>query len=160
MEFNWIEKARSKIGTKEIKGLKNNPIIVNMWKLIKRGGIKDDETPWCAAFVGSCLEEAGLISSRYESASSYLAWGVASQICYGCIAVLSRDGGTGFHVGFVVGKNNAGKVLILGGNQGDEVSIKAFDPLRIKACRWPSPVVNPKVPLEIVSISSSSTSED
>jgi len=74
-DWSWIEIARNKIGVREIKGSQHNNIIVKMWKAIKRSGIKDDETPWCAAFVGSCLEEAGIVSTRFESAGSYLSWG-------------------------------------------------------------------------------------
>ena len=72
MEPVWLSIARKYIGTKEIKGIKHEPKIVQWWRAIKRGGIKDDETPWCAAFVGGVLEEAGIISSRNEGARSYL----------------------------------------------------------------------------------------
>ena len=64
----WIELARKFIGLHEVKGKEHNPEILQMWKDIKRGGIKDDETPWCAAFVGAMLERAGIKSSRFEGA--------------------------------------------------------------------------------------------
>lgn len=137
-ELAWIATARSFIGIKEVKGKEHNPKILEMWKAIKRGGIKDDETPWCAAFVGACLEWVKIQSSRFESAASYLTWGVTCKVIYGAIAVISRDGGSGYHVGFIVGKDGAGNVMILGGNQSDEVNIRAFKPERIKATRWPS----------------------
>ena len=35
---------------------------------------------------------------------------------YGCLVVFTRQGGG--HVGFVVGKDKAGNLLVLGGNQG------------------------------------------
>lgn len=54
-EPKWLTEARRYIGEREIKGPQHNPLIVQMWKDIKRGGIKDDETPWCAAFVSSVL---------------------------------------------------------------------------------------------------------
>ena len=71
----WILQAENHIGVKEIKGATHNPVIVQFWKDIRRGGIKDDETPWCAAFVGSMLERCGIQSTRFESAESYLSWG-------------------------------------------------------------------------------------
>ena len=44
---------------------------------------------------------------------------------FGAIAIKSRKGGG--HVGFVVGKSASGKELfILGGNQGDKVSIAKY----------------------------------
>ena len=48
----WVTEARKHIGTREIPGARHHPKIVQWWKAIKRGGIKDDETPWCAAFAG------------------------------------------------------------------------------------------------------------
>lgn len=132
----WITEARQYIGLREIKGPQNNPKILEWWKAIKRGGIKDDETPWCAAFVGGCLEAAGVTSSRFESAKSYETWGspLAAPI-YGCIVVFSRDGGG--HVGFVVGQDKVGNLMVLGGNQGDAVNVKAFQRSRVTAYRWP-----------------------
>lgn len=131
----WVENGRKLIGCTEIKGPKHNPEIVQMWKDIKRGGIKDDETPWCAAFVGAMLERAGIRSSRFESAKSYLDWGnELDKPAYGCVVVFTRVGGG--HVGFVVGKDAKGNLLVLGGNQGDEVSIKAFSTDRVSGYRW------------------------
>ncbi|MEG5297609.1 TIGR02594 family protein [Enterobacter roggenkampii] len=144
-EYKWVATERKYIGEAEVHGPKHNPLILQMWRDIKRGGIKDDETPWCAAFVGSVLEQSGIQSTRFESARSYLEWGNKLQEpAYGCIAVLTRDGGG--HVGFVVGQNEAGDLMILGGNQSDAVNIKAFSRQRVASYRWPrvlSPVPQP-----------------
>jgi uncharacterized protein (TIGR02594 family) len=135
-EAAWVAEARKYLGTKEIPGVNHNPLIVRMWKAIKRGGIKDDETPWCAAFVGFCLENVGIVSSRYESAKSYMSWGIPLENpAPGCIAVFTRNGGG--HVGFVVGMSHDGQLLVLGGNQGNEVSIRAFSKERLSGYRWP-----------------------
>lgn len=135
----WIERARRYIGTREIKGPKHEPRILGWWKAIKRGGIKDDETPWCAAFVGGVLEESGIASSRFESARSYLEWGTALPApVYGCVVVFTREGGG--HVGFVVGKDRNGNLMVLGGNQGDAVNIKPFALGRVSGYRWPKGV--------------------
>ncbi|MFA6051531.1 MAG: TIGR02594 family protein [Methylobacter sp.] len=135
-EPKWLIEARKHIGTREIKGPSNNAKILGWWKAIRRGGIKDDETPWCAAFVGACLEASGIRSTRFESAKSYLDWGFRLNMpCIGCIVVFTRDGGG--HVGFVVGKDTQGRLLVLGGNQGDEVNIRAFSLDRVSDYRWP-----------------------
>lgn len=63
----WVIEARKYIGERELKGPKHNSLILQMWRDIKRGGIKDDETPWCAAFVGAVLERCGIKSTRFES---------------------------------------------------------------------------------------------
>lgn len=135
----WLAIARGFIGLREIKGASHAPEILQFWKDIKRGGIKDDETPWCAAFVGAVLERAGVTSSRYESAKSYLQWGVTlAAPAVGCVVVFSREGGG--HVGFVVGQDKAGNLLVLGGNQSDAVNIKAFARERVTGYRWPAGV--------------------
>lgn len=55
---------------------------------------------------------------------------------YGCVVVFSREGGG--HVGFVVGRDKNGNLMVLGGNQGDAVSIRPFPVSRVTCYRWPS----------------------
>ncbi|WP_330983630.1 MULTISPECIES: TIGR02594 family protein [Enterobacterales] len=146
----WLEEARKYIGEREIKGKSNNPLIVQWWKDIHRGGIKDDETPWCAAYTGAMLEHVGIVSSRFESAKSYETWGVAlKEPAYGCVATFTRDGGG--HVGFVVGQAPNGDLMVLGGNQSDQVCIRAFSPWRVSGYRWPAGVSDPQQPLPVLS---------
>jgi len=142
--------ARKYIGTKETKGGSHTARILGWWKAIRRGGIKDDETPWCAAFVGGVLEESGIMSSRFESAASYLKWGVpVAKPVLGCVVVFQRTGGG--HVGFVVGIDAAGHLMVLGGNQGDMVKISPFDRARVVGYRmppgWTVPLAIPALPL-------------
>ncbi|ENX0048323.1 TIGR02594 family protein, partial [Neisseria gonorrhoeae] len=61
---------------------------------------------------------------------------------YGCIAVKPRRGGG--HVFFVVGKDAEGRILGLGGNQGNMVSIIPFDPADIDGYFWPSKLIGGK----------------
>ena len=72
VEPSWLAEARKWIGLTEIKGGEHAPEILQMWRDIKRGGIRDDETPWCAAFVGAMLERVGVRSTRFESARSMM----------------------------------------------------------------------------------------
>lgn len=135
-EPRWLEEARKHTGLKEIKGPSHNPLILQFWKDIRRSGIQDDETPWCAAFTGAMLERAGIRSTRFESAKSYLDWGTELKApLYGCVVVSGRQGGG--HVGFVVGEKQNGDLMVLGGNQGDAVSICAFSRDRVLGYRWP-----------------------
>lgn len=147
----WLIEARKYIGLTEVKGEKTNPEIAKFWKDIKRGGIKDDETPWCAAFTGAMLERVGITSSRSESSQSYMTWGVPlNQPVTGCVVVFKRPGGG--HVGFVVGRDAKGNILVLAGNQGDAVNIRAFAPnnpkLTVIGYRWPVGVPVPKEALQ------------
>lgn len=142
IEPAWLTEARKQIGTREIKGPQHEPKVLSWWKAIRRGGIKDDETPWCAAFVGAMLEAVGIISSRFESAKSYLEWGQPlKDPAVGCIVVIGRDGGG--HVAFCVGQDSWGNLLLLGGNQGDQVCISAFRRDRVLGLRWPTAVPAP-----------------
>lgn len=155
----WIKEARAQMGTREIKGPRHEPKILAWWRAIKRGGIQDDETPWCAAFVGGCLEAVGIVSSRFESARSYEKWGSAlAAPIYGCVVVFGRDGGG--HVGFVVGQDSARNLMVLGGNQGDAVNIKAFQRSRVLAYRWPLGVPAPiDAPLTVLASAELSRNE-
>lgn len=147
-EPTWLDEARKHLGVREIPGVNHHPLILAMWKAIKRGGIKDDETPWCAAFVGFCLENVGIVSSRFESAKSYLSWGrPLSGPAIGCVVVFTREGGG--HVGFFTGMTGDGRLLVLGGNQGNEVNIRAFPPERITGFRWPLSVPLPDTTMVI-----------
>lgn len=142
-EPTWLQKARLLIGVAEIPGPRHSAEVLQMWRDIKRGGIRDDETPWCAAFVGAVLERSGIRSSRFESARSYLTWGEKLDApALGAVAVFTRDGGG--HVGFVVGVEPDGDLLILGGNQSNAVNVRAFSPKRLSGLRWPAGVPLPQ----------------
>ena len=151
----WMQVARSYIGCAEIKGPRHESRILAMWDDIKCGWFKDDETPWCAAFVGSCLERAGFRSTRSAAARSYEKWGQPlmtlagdmapqplsaggmSRVPYGAVVVLSRPGAPGSgHVGFYCGPSGSGFAL-LGGNQNDAVRVSSYLWSRIVAVRWP-----------------------
>ncbi|MNZ24096.1 hypothetical protein D3C78_412320 [compost metagenome] len=156
----WVEKARRLIGVAEIPGPRHSAEVLQMWRDIRRGGIKDDETPWCAAFVGAMLERCGIRSSRFESAKSYAEWGEPVDIeavPAGAVAVFTRKGGG--HVGFVVGRTPAGDLLILGGNQSNAVNVRVFSPDRLSALRWPEGVRHGAPLLAAVSVAPVSLSE-
>lgn len=137
----WLQVAKSYIGTQEVVGYKHNPIILGWWK---RLGLPftDDETPWCAGFVGGVLEECQLKSTRSGLALSYANYGVRlSGPAVGAIASMKRNGGG--HVGIVAGKNKKGQILLVGGNQSNAVNVKAFPAERIIAYTWPTGVNRP-----------------
>ena len=135
----WLEKAKSYLGLSEVPGKEHNSKIIGWWKAIK-SAFRDDETPWCAAFVGGVLEECGIKSSRSAAARSYLNWGFPlGGPAVGAVVVFWRNSpyGSVGHVGFVVGKDKTGNLMVLGGNQGDKVSIASFSPMRVLDFRWP-----------------------
>lgn len=136
-EPRWLTKAKSYIGQREIAGRRHNPNILRWWILIQ-AGFTDDETPWCAGFVGGVLEECGIRSARSARALSYLNWGAPlDKPVPGCIAVFTRGKGAG-HVGFYVGEDGRGNPQVLGGNQGDAVTVATYPKSRLRGYRWPS----------------------
>ena len=85
------------------------------------------------------LEWSGIPSTRSAAARSYLDWGVELDIPRkGCVVVLwrgSKDGASG-HVGFFLYQTKD-KITLLGGNQGDKVSVQSYDIDRVLSYRWP-----------------------
>jgi uncharacterized protein (TIGR02594 family) len=143
----WISVAEAEIGQREIAGSRHNPRIIEYHKVT--GGFSDDETPWCASFANWVLKKAGQGGTGSARALSFLNYGTTlEKPAYGSIAVFDWGGGKG-HVGFVVGKQG-GNVLILGGNQGDQVKVSSFATSKVKAY-----VVPPgyKVPASAYSLS-------
>lgn len=139
---SWLCEARRYIGQREIAGTKNNPLILRWWGLI-RAPFTNDETPWCAGFTGGCLEAVGIRSSRSAAARSYLNWGQKLAGAAVGAVVVFRRGPVNGHVGFVVGRDTRGNLMVLGGNQGDRVSTAPFDVSRVLGYRWPLGVPPP-----------------
>lgn len=130
----WLRFSFDELGQKEVVG-GENPRIIEYHRATKLGA-KEDEVPWCSAFVSWALERSGYLSTRSALAKSYLQWGhTMDNPELGCIIVLQR-GETGGHVGFYIGEDEHG-VFILGGNQGDKVSIAAYNKKNILGYRWP-----------------------
>ncbi len=125
-------------GTYEWKGAEHNPRVLKYYKDAGHPEIKEDEVPWCAAFVGAKLAEVGLIGTASLLARSYEKWGAAvdlSKAQRGDIVVLQRGNSTWQgHVGFFDRIEN-GKVYLLGGNQGNQVNISGYSVARIVAVR-------------------------
>lgn len=132
--------AKAEIGTAEIPGPKHNPAVVNWFADVGHSWVSDDETAWCAAFIGAMLERAGLTSTRKLNARSYLDWGdteitlAAAQ--EGDIVVFYRGDPNGWqgHVGFFSALRGD-KIMVLGGNQGNEVSIAPYSKTRLLGIR-------------------------
>lgn len=107
---------------------------------LKTGGANLDpaQTAWCAAFVNASLGQAGLQGTGSNLARSFMDWGEATTTPQaGDIAVFSRGDPNGQygHVGFFEGYNPDGTIRVLGGNQGDAVSIASYSPDRLLGFR-------------------------
>lgn len=144
-ELPWIAEARKHIGLAEIPGKRHNGVISG-WLRALKAWWDDDETPWCGTFVAHCCRAAGRdLPQHWYRAKAWADAGTRlPRPAYGCIAVFERAGGG--HVGFVVGQDGAGNLLVLGGNQGNKVSIAAFERSRAIAYVWPSENGEKRVP--------------
>lgn len=133
------EMAKADIGTWEWAGGENNPKVIAYYREAGHGEVKQDSVPWCAAFVGATLAKAGVRNTGSLLARSYEQWGEKvdglDKAKRGDVVVISRgDQSWQGHVGFYHG-HGAGKVHILGGNQGDQVNVTPYDAGRIVAIR-------------------------
>lgn len=135
----WMINAKKELGTKEGPGSLNNPKVVSFWKEAGLSWIKDDATPWCAGFVNAMLERSGIKGTRAANARSFSKYGDnCDSHYYGSIIVFSRPPSLfNGHVGFLVA-HSATHVLVIGGNQGDQVSYAKFPKSRIIAKRFPT----------------------
>lgn len=149
----WLKEAAKNLGVAEGPGAADNPTVLKYYADAGFPGIKHDEVAWCAAFVGAMLKRAGYKPSGSLGARSYETYGVnLHKPMFGCIGVKKRPGGGWLgHVGFVVAYDGS-RVWMLGGNQGDAVSVAGFPVAQFTAFVVPkgtvlsalSPV--PKVP--------------
>jgi len=135
---DWIRIADGEMGQAEVPGASHNLRIVRYARDIGCTWVESDEVPWCAGFVGACLQRAGLEHTGSMLARSYLKWGVECGPVPHAVAVLRRgnDPRAG-HVGFLVERRD-GKVYLLGGNQGNAVSIAAYMEADVLGYRWPA----------------------
>lgn len=150
----WLARAYRDLGTVEVPGSADSPIIMHLAQLAHVADIvTHDEVPWCAAAVGGWLEDVGVKGSRAATAISYRDWGVRlppeSRIVGAVMWLKPSPGvaGTG-HVAFYVGSrfDNGieSHVRLLGGNQHDRVCEADFPVGRISAVRWaPGIVIQP-----------------
>ncbi|AGH31953.1 baseplate hub subunit and tail lysozyme [Vibrio phage PWH3a-P1] len=133
----WIQEAYKDLGVHEVK---DEDKVHQMWKDCKLSGLAKfsaSKIPWCSGAACAWMERAGIKSPRTDGAKNWLGWGVElEEPAYGSVAVFTRQGGA--HVGFVVGEDYNGNLLIVGGNQSNEVNVKSFAKSRVSGYRFPT----------------------
>lgn len=134
-----LEVAGQYLGTQEFPGAKHNDVVVSFFADVGHSWVKDDETAWCAAFVGAVLAQIGLPHTGALNARSYLEWGQAvpaRDVRPGDICVLWRTSPSSWqgHVAFVV-QVSGDRVLLRGGNQGNAVSDAWYPVARVLGFR-------------------------
>lgn len=148
----WLIVGLTFLGLAEIPGKLTHPTIAG-WLAKLKAPWRDDETAWCGTFVAAVMDLAGIKPVKgWAGARNWLSFGVKlPSPCVGCVVVFwrgKRDGWSG-HVGFVVGKDARGNLMVLGGNQGNKVSIAPFDRSRVLGYRWPAGASHPDLNIDL-----------
>jgi uncharacterized protein (TIGR02594 family) len=146
--------ARGYIGTTEGPGPANNPTILEMYATIGQDWVEHDEVAWCAAFVGHCLERAGIRSTRKLTARSYLDWGVPVELADalpGDIGVIPRGRSSWQGHVFFIERIEGAWVFALGGNQGDAVSVQRYPVSKLLGIRRAGSVA-PRVEMSVLEV--------
>ena len=94
--------------------------------------------PGCASFVGSVLLRVGTKGTGSLLARSYLDGGQKvslGEAKEGVVVILSGKASWQGHVGFFKGQG-AQKVNLVGGNQNDQVNVKAYPVSKLLGMRW------------------------
>lgn len=145
-EPKWLELARQDLGVDEIAGPKSNPRIMAYYKAANANWAKDDSVPWCGCAMAAWVAGAGYtVPAEAARARAWLDWGVPlEQPRKGAVAVFRRgaDERQG-HVTLFV-EDRGDRVLCLGGNQGDAVSITSYPKRDLLGYRWPAGAEIPK----------------
>jgi len=135
----WMVRAIALRGLYERSGSADNPVILEMARIC--GGqiaatYKHDDIAWCALFVNYDLRAAGQPGNDSLWALDFANYGQKlSGPAVGAIACKKRSGGG--HVFFVLGRDSAGRLVGIGGNQSDMVCDEVFDAESIVAYTWP-----------------------
>ena len=144
--MNALDLAQRYVGIHEL-GKEDHPLV--QWWLSLCGfpvSVKD-ETPWCSAFVNGIAWELRLPRSKSAAARSWLGVGLAVDLPSAVpgfdVVVLKRGVGNQpgpevvnaqGHVGFFAGVDGD-RVLVLGRNQGNAVSVQSFPVERLLGIR-------------------------
>lgn len=131
----------TKLGLKEIVGYRHNPAIVEMFAACGHSWVADDETPWCAAFIGWGIAETSkrlgvaVEGTRMLNARSYLDWGqkiAFHEIAKGDIVIIPR-GNSNWQGHVFVFDHWEGDIMVgLGGNQRNAVNLRTYNPSRAR----------------------------
>jgi uncharacterized protein (TIGR02594 family) len=135
----WLTIAENELGVTEIPGPKSNNRILEYHKSTTLKATNDD-IPWCSAFVNWVMQKAKIPGTLSAAARSWLSWGVGLNNTYpafGAVVILRRGNNPAQgHVGFYVGNTTPETVRVLGGNQGDKVSIINYKKEHVLGYRW------------------------
>lgn len=137
----WLIFARHDLGVRETPGIANNPLLIKRFAAITKAlgtAYNADSVPWCGAIMAWWMTQCGIAPPPIAiRAKSWATWGrpfPGDWLAPGAVLVFGREGGG--HVALYVGED-ATHYHVLGGNQGDAISIMRLAKTRCIARRWP-----------------------
>ena len=149
-DFPWMIEARSLVGTREVLGKNNNPIIMD-WARDLDQWYPGDDLAWCGLFMAHCMKVGSPEEPRNFNilgARAWRAFGKEVPPSYGCIGVFWREHPTQSyygHVAFILAEYDD-YFVILGGNQNNSVSISKIAKNRLLVCRAPHNFIETSLP--------------
>lgn len=154
-ELPWLAEMQTVLGLHETR----DKARLQAW-LRSDGKTLGDPTalPWCGDAVETAVKNAlpdepfpGALGANPYYARNWGSFGRSIMPSYGAIGVFER-GPTSGHVGFLVGEDST-CFHVLGGNQGDSVSVTRILRSRLLAARWPATWPGEPTPLPRLSSS-------
>lgn len=134
-----LDIALGEYGITEMVGTYHHPRILKYFKEIGHKWVTTDETAWCSAYANWVALKAGYARSGKLNARSWLTVGKKVDIPRkGDVVVFWRDKKSSWkgHVGFFIGFSEDKKhIYVLGGNQNNQVNIKAYPAYRLLGFR-------------------------
>jgi len=115
-------------GLKEVPGIHSNPTIMRWFRDIGYTWVQGEETAWCSCFINWLAWKLELERSGKLTARSWLDVGEeVNSPELGHVAIFWRESKTSWkgHVGLYAGDDDD-FIYCLGGNQGNQVNIKAM----------------------------------
>lgn len=148
MQVSAFQLGQRFVGIREIAGPVSNAHILAMLRL-DNTWVADDSVPWCSAWVNYVCWLMRLPRSKSLAARSWLGVGIPislEQARPGYDVVVLKRGiddqpgpevmAAPGHVGFFAGLEDRGRrVLVLGGNQSDAVSVAPYPADRVLGIR-------------------------
>jgi uncharacterized protein (TIGR02594 family) len=133
-----VAAAMNYLGAEEIPGKLHNAVIVDMFRKSGNAGIKDDETAWCAAFLGAVLFDVNIPGTKKLLARSYLNWGqptLLREAQPGDVMIFPRGKSWQGHVTIFLRWVDANTAECIGGNQSDAVNVQRYKVANILGVR-------------------------
>lgn len=129
--------ALAELGEAEISGAARNNKRIQEYHSTVGLPHDPDETPWCSSFANWVMKKAGIKGSGKPNARSWLTWGrpVTKPQAFD-VVVFWRGEPNGWqgHVAFYISSTPT-TIKVLGGNQGNKVSIAEYPKSRLLGYR-------------------------